>query len=96
MPFVTTRSVYEAEYMLCCLPGVRFRGAMSQSAVQDGTGNPSQAFLAQAWDRFKESLATGTTRQPRAWRKSRSLQSLMGQTGERGEDKCGEHSEFMF
>ena len=82
----------------CCIvyQAVRFKGAISQSAVQDGTGNRSRAFLTWAWDQFKEPLATGTMRQSRAWRKSRRLQSLAGQTGKTVENKCGEHSEFTF
>ena len=43
-PFVTTPSVYEAEYRLYCLPGPPVRGATSRSAP-DGTGDPSQALL---------------------------------------------------
>lgn len=70
----------------CCIvySSVRFQGAISQS-VQDGTGNPSPAFLTQAWDQFKESLATVTTPQSSTWRKSRSAQSRAGEMG----GECG-------
>ena len=43
-PFVTTPSVYEAEYRLYCLPGPPVRGATSRSA-EDGTGDPPQPLL---------------------------------------------------
>lgn len=72
------------ELSTCCIvyQAMWFKGAISQSAVQDGTGNRSQAFLTRAWDQFKKSQATAATRQSSAWRKSRSPQSLTREPGE--------------
>lgn len=72
------------ELSTCCIvyQAVWLKGAISQSAVQDGTGNPSRAFPTQAWDRFKEALATATTLLS-AWRKSRSPPVSDGRAGVR-------------
>lgn len=94
-PFVTTPSVYEAEYTLYCLPGPPVRGAISRSA-QDGTGDPSQALLGHGRGLSSKSPRQQAPRDRPARGESHEAPGPpMRETGARVEDKCGQRSELM-
>lgn len=63
-------------------------------ARADGTGNPSPAFLTQAWDGFKKQLE-GWPRSPPEHEDSHEALARWQDRRVCVEDECGEPSEFM-